>query len=58
MIDKSPCIVICICFGILSLIELYLFSKDDSTELKIHSIIGSTGFGMISLVGLCGVVLL
>ena len=57
MIDKSPCIVICIIFGMLSIIEFYLLSKEDSTELKIHSIIGSIGFGMISLVGLYGVVI-
>jgi len=36
MIDKSHCIVICICCGILSIIELYSFSKDDSVELKMQ----------------------
>ena len=56
MIDKSPCIVICICCGILSIIELYSFSKDDSVELKTHSLIGCIGFGMISIIGLFGVI--
>jgi len=56
MIDTSPCIVICIFFGILSIMELYLFSKDDSSELKIHSLIGCIGFGIISIIGLFGVI--
>ena len=56
MIDTSPCVVICIIFGILSIMELYLFSKDDSPELKIHSLIGCIGFGILSIIGLFGVI--
>ena len=52
--DKSPFIVICIFCGILSIMELYLFSKDDSAELKTHSLIGCIGFGIISIIGLYG----
>jgi len=56
MIDKSPCIVICIGCGILSIIELYSLSKEDSSELKIHSLIGCIGFGIISIIGLFGAI--